>query len=98
MKNIFFAIFCVHIAFSQDLSDSHISAIPSYVMSDAFNSVDLQAAFNRIDKYCDYIYDAYKVTQLTSSGATISDTDRWGDGSWGRGRFSVYVDRFTIAG
>jgi len=97
MKNIFLVILFVHIVLAQSPSDSRISAIPSYVVGDAFNSSDLHTAFNRIDKYCDFIYDEYKVTHLTSSDATISTTERWGEGSWGRGRFSNYVDRFAIA-
>src|SRR5208283_3865246 len=96
MKNLYLFVFCIHIALSQGPSGTRINNIPSYVIGDAFNSTELHAAFNRIDKYCDFIYDEYKVTQLTSSGATISNTDRWGEGSWGRGRFSVYVDRFSV--
>ncbi|MGA9408688.1 MAG: hypothetical protein WBW71_16255, partial [Bacteroidota bacterium] len=98
MKNLCLFVFCIHIAFSQGPSGTQMSSIPSYVIGDAFHSMELNNAINKITTYCDFIYNEYKVTQLTPSGATISSTERWGEGSWGRGRFSIYVDRFSIAG
>ncbi|MGV8095154.1 MAG: hypothetical protein AB2L24_25150 [Mangrovibacterium sp.] len=57
-----------------------------------------RTAFTRLHQYSDYIYNSNKLLSADSTGYVLNRNETWGPGSWGRGYFSWYVDRFLFSG
>lgn len=55
-------------------------------------------AFSRLHQYSDYIYNSNRLLAVDSTGYRINPDETWGQGSWGRGYFSWYVDQFLFNG
>ncbi|MGB5893611.1 MAG: hypothetical protein WBG58_05485 [Ignavibacteriaceae bacterium] len=87
-----------------DLPDNYILPLPEGLDSSEVNLDNLKIAMDRLHKFSEYIYNPIKITKIDSfSYSPINLTDaenynRWGEGSWGRGAFSKYVDRFLFDG
>ena len=107
MKHVIFLLlltaFCE--SYSQpDLPDDYILPLPKGLDSSEVDLDDLKIAINRLHAFSDYIYNPVKITSIDSlsySPLNLTDAgikDRWGAGSWGRGLFSKFVDRFLIDG
>jgi hypothetical protein len=91
--------------FSQtDLPDDYILLLPEGLDSSEVDLDDLKKAIDRLHNFSEYIYNPVKITSidsLTYSPRNLTDAgnySRWGAGSWGRGPFSKYVDRFLVDG
>jgi len=85
-----------------NLPDDYILPLPEGLDSSEVDLNDLKKAIDRLHTFSDYIYNPVKITSIDSlsySPKNLTDAgikDRWGAGSWGRGLFSKFVDRFLI--
>ncbi len=90
------------ISHPQSLPDDYILPLPEDVDSSEVNLSDLEKAIDRLHNFSEYIYNPVKLTALDSVSYTpknltdLGNNNRWGAGSWGRGPFSKFVDRFLF--
>jgi len=87
-----------------NLPDDYILPLPEGLDSSEVNLDDLKKALDRLHAFSEYIYNPVKIVRIDSLSYTpknltdAGNSDRWGAGSWGRGLFSKYVDRFLVDG
>ncbi|MFC2119444.1 hypothetical protein ACFLQ4_00085 [Bacteroidota bacterium] len=107
MKYFFLSFFLITFSeiYSQpDLPDSYILPLPEGIDSSAVDLDGLKNALYRLHNFSEYIYNPVKLTvvdSLSYSPKNLTDAgnyNRWGAGSWGRGSFSKYVDRYLFNG
>jgi hypothetical protein len=79
--------------FAQKISD-----LPAGLDTAALSDSVWRTAFTRLHQYSDYIYNSNKLLSVNSTGYVLNRNETWGPGSWGRGYFSWYVDRFLFSG
>lgn len=107
MKYFFLSLLLI--AFSEiysqpNLPDDYILSLPEGLDSSEVNLDDIKKALDRLHTFSEYIYNPVKITSINSfsySPKNLTDAgikDRWGAGSWGRGLYSKFVDRFLIDG
>ena len=107
MKYLFlsFLLFTFCEIYSQpDLEDSYILPLPEGLDTSEVHLDDLKKALDRLHNFSEFIYNPIKITSIDSLSylpKNLTDAgnyNRWGPGSWGRGPFSKYVDRFLFDG
>ena len=82
--------------------DNFILPLPQDVDSSVVKLEELNNAINRLHQFSEYIYNPVKVTRINSisffpKNLTDAGIDsRWGFGSWGRGLFSKFIDRYLF--
>jgi hypothetical protein len=87
-----------------DLLDNYILPLPEGLDTSDVELDDIKKALDRLHTFSEYIYNPIKITDIDSLSyypKNLTDAgnyDRWGAGSWGRGSFSKYVDRFLYDG
>jgi len=87
-----------------NLPDNYILPLPEGLDSSEVDVDDLKKALNRLHNFSEYIYNPIKITAIDSLSyypKNLTDAgnyNRWGEGSWGRGPFSKYVDRYLLDG
>jgi hypothetical protein len=85
-----------------NLPDNYILPLPEGLDSSEADFNNLKKALTRLHNFSEYIYNPVKITSIDSlsfSPKNLSDVgndNRWGAGSWGRGPFSKYVDRYLF--
>jgi len=85
-----------------NIPDDYILPLPEGLDSSAVGLDDLKEALDRLHNFSEYIFNPAKITIIDSlfySPKNLTDAgikDKWGAGSWGRGLFSKFVDRFLI--
>jgi len=107
MKYFFLSFFLITFCkiYSQSiLPDNYILPLPEGLDSSEVDVDDLKKALNRLHNFSEYIYNPIKITAIDSFSyypKNLTDAGnykRWGKGSWGRGPFSKYVDRYLFDG
>jgi len=84
------------------LPDDYILPLPEGLDSSTVDLDDLKKALDRLHTFSEYIYNPIKITIIDSisySPKNLTDagsSDRWGAGTWGRGLFSKFVDRYLV--
>jgi len=107
MKYSFICLFLISFSqiFSQaNLPDNYILPLPEGLNSSKVDLDNIKKAIDRLHTFSEYIYNPVKISRtdfLSYAPKNLTDAgnnNRWGAGSWGRGLFSKYVDRFLIDG
>jgi len=86
------------------LPDNYILPLPEGLDTSEVDLDDLKKALDRLHNFSEYIYNPIKISSIDSlsySPKNLTDAgnySKWGKGSWGRGPFSKYVDRFLFDG
>ncbi|MGV8093045.1 MAG: FG-GAP-like repeat-containing protein [Mangrovibacterium sp.] len=88
-------VVCFHqpVLWSQEINE-----LPAGLNTTALPDSLRTGAFTRLHRYSDYIYNSNKLLSADSTGYRINPNETWGQGSWGRGYFSWYVDQFLFNG
>lgn len=92
------------ISYPQSLPDDYILPLPKDLDTGKVSSDDLNKAIERLHNFSEYIYNPIKITALDSilyipkNLTDLGNNNRWGEGVWGRGPFSKFVDRFLFDG
>jgi hypothetical protein len=87
-----------------NLPDNYILPLPKGLDTSEVHLDDLKKALDRLHNFSEYIYNPIKITSIDSlsySPKNLTDAgnyNRWGAGTWGRGAFSKYVDRYLFDG
>ncbi len=87
-----------------NLPEYYILPLPEELDSSEVDLDDLAKAIDRLHNFSEYIYNPIKITRINSFSyipqnlTDAGNSNRWGEGSWGRGAFSKYVDRFLFDG
>jgi hypothetical protein len=85
-----------------NVPDDYILPLPAVIDSVVVSKKDLTKAIYRLHNFSEYIYNPVKITKIDSvsySPKNLTDAgldNRWGEGSWGRGLFSKFVDRYLF--
>jgi len=102
---LYFVLITFSELFSQPiLPDNYILPLPQGLDSSEVRLDDIEKAIFRLHDFSEYIYNPVKITRIDSLSyyprnlTDVGNTTRWGTGSWGRGLFSKFVDRFLFDG
>jgi hypothetical protein len=99
MKQKLFKLIILIIAFSSiTYSQSVSSDAIEYVSPETLNVTNLNASYNKLQTFANYIYHKYKVDSLSSTSAVISTTDQYPEGVWGRGFYTKLIENLEFVG
>jgi hypothetical protein len=86
-----------HPAMAQEIEE-----LPVGFDGTAIFQTDLETAFQNLHAFSEYLVNAGKITQINPPGSSpefLEDPNlHWGDGSWGRGYFTRYIDLYQYNG